>query len=256
MAGVTLDFKKTPAEQRVTVWIGPKGSIANFGAPTAAEINAMHMSSPSISWNDFDFGLQASETLNDPSLADISNYTDFGAANYGGSISFYYPKNYNDASNPHSVVYDMTEEPGTELEVVLRIDGDVKTSGPAVDGDLVSVYSVMTDSETNSLSGEDAIRRTVGLLQQGEFAYRVPVGAHTLTVEPTAPTVAVGASVPLVVKVQDRVFTHACSFLSADPATATVSEAGVVTGVSAGTATITVEDEDAGTSETVSVTVS
>lgn len=255
MAGINLDFKKTPSEQRVTVWIAPAGAIANFDAPTAAEINAMHMASASISWNDYDFGLQASSTLQDPSLADITNYTDFGAANYGGSMSFYYPKDYDDASNLHSVVYDMTDKPWTELEVVVRIDGDVKTSVPAQDGDMVSVYSVLTDSESNSLQGEDALRRTVGMLQQGAFAHRVPVGSHEITVTPEAPTVTAGKAVALEAKVQGRVFTNGLEYRSENPEIAVVSPAGVVKGVSTGSTTITVADPGAGTSTTVTVTV-
>lgn len=255
MAGVTLDFKKTPSEQRVTVWIGPKGSVADFDAPTAAEINAMHMASASISWNDFDFGLQASETVNDPSLADIINYTDFGAANYGGSVSFYYPKDYDDASNAHSVVYDMTDKPWTDLEIVIRIDGDVKTSAPAADGDLVSVYSTTTDSETNSLQGEDALRRTVGLLQAGAFAHRVVVGTHTITLEPGTLEVKAGESKPVVATVQGRVYTNALEWKSNNPEFATVSNTGVVTGVAAGEATIVATDPS-GTTANLTVTVS
>ena len=252
MAGAKLDYRKTPAEQRVTVWLGPEGSIADFDAPTAAEINAMKMVSPSISWNDFDFGLQASETTNDPSLADLANYEDFGASNYGGSMSFYYPKEYTDTSNPHALVYEMTKTPWTKLEAVIRIDGDVKTSVAAADGDLVSVYSVMTDAEANAITGADAYRRTVGLLQQDQFAYRVPVGPQTVTVTaPKAP--AVGEPVKLVVKIGGRVMNGACSFRSSDNSVATVSTTGVVTKLKAGTATITVKSP-AGTTGTYQIT--
>lgn len=256
MATATMDFKKTPADQRVTVWIGPKGSIANIQAPTAAEINAMILASQSISWNDYDFGIQASETSNDPSLADESTYEDFGQANFGGNISFYYPKEYDDASNLHSVIYDLTDIPWTELEIVARIDGDVKVSRPAANGDFVSVYEVMTDGETNSLQGADALRRTVNMLQQAGFSHRVLVGPHTLSVTPASLTIAEGTSKPLKVLAGDttkRVYTNAVTYRSSDPTVATVSNTGVVTRLKTGAATITVLDE--ATDETATVTL-
>lgn len=255
MAGLSLDYRKTPAEQRVTVWLGPKGSIANYNAPTATEINAMLMASPSISWNDFDFGLQESETMNDPSLADVSTYEDFGAASYGGSMSFYYPKEYSDDSNTHSMVYDLTDLPWTELDVVIRIDGDVKTSVPAADGDFVSTYAVMTDSETNSLQGADALRRTVGMLQQDAFAHRVPVGSPVVTVTGTS-TLTAGQSAPFKGTVGGRNYTGALNWRSTEPAVATVSQAGVVTGVASGIATIMAVNEGTGEDGTLEVTVS
>lgn len=250
--------RKLPSDQHVTVWLGPKGSVADPDKPTAVEINAMTMASPSISWNDFDFGLQASETTNDPSLADVSNYTDFGQANFGGSMSFYYPKEYDDNSNLHSVVYDLTDIPWTELDVVIRIDGAIKTSVPAADGDFVSVFSVMTDGEANSLQGADALRRTVSMLQQAAFAHRTVVGAHTLSVTPAAGTVKVGEAIALKVEVGTtvkRVYTNAVSYRSSDPTKALVSPNGVVKGVAAGEVTITVEDKGAGTTTTATITV-
>ena len=247
----TLDFEKAPADKRVTVWIGAKGSIADFDKPTAAEINAMHMASDSISWNDFDFGMQASETNNDPSLADSSSYETRGQANFGGNISYYYPKKYNDPSNPHSVVYDMTKTPGTHLEIVVRVDGDVKTSAPAADGDFVSVYDIITDSETNSLQGADALRRTVNHLQQSAFAHRVVVGGGALVVTLLGDVTTEGGVGRLRVTQAGRDITGACEFGSSSTAVA-VSSGGGLKRIAAGAADITIAAPD-GTEATESL---
>lgn len=256
MAGKELDYRKTPADQRVGVWIGPKGSIANFDAPTAAEINSMILAPAAISWNDFDFGLQASETNNDPSLADVSNYEDFGAANFGGSISFYYPREYDKDVDLLSVVYDLTDKPGTELEIVIRIDGDVKNSVPAEDGDLVSVYAVETDSESNSMQGADAMRRTVGMLQKSRFSYRVPVGSGVVTVAEEEIALEIGEVQVITPSISGRrVGGPALRYASADTTVATVTNQGVVVGRGSGSTNITVTNEGAETTTTVDVLV-
>lgn len=213
--------------------------------------------SPSVSWNDWGFGVEASETINDPSFADESTYEEFGARNYGGEISFYYPKEYDDNSNNHSLVYDQTDAPGTLLDVVVRIDGETRTTVPAADGDLVHVFRTMTDAEANVLTQPDAFRRTVGLLNQGDAEFFTIVGDHTLTTELPATPWAGGTKGRIQVVVQDRDYTNAVSFMSDDPDVVQVYPGGFyeVTGSASDTATITIRDEAAGTSTTESVTV-
>lgn len=135
------DYDRLRSDEHVTVWGGPTGSgavgITDTATPTADEINntggtsLMLNQSPSISWNDTDFGIQESETLNDPSFADAATYTEFGAKNYGGSLSYFMPNKYDDNSNNHSLVYDQTDTPRTRMDIVQRIDGETKTSVPA-----------------------------------------------------------------------------------------------------------------------------
>lgn len=256
-SGIQLDFEKLPADQHVTVAIGPANAIANVAQPTAAELNAMERASQSISWNDWDFGIQASETVNEPSLADVSNFTDFGASNYGGSISMYYPKNYDDPSNPHSNLYDLTDVPGTMLFIAIRVDGDKKTSLDFADGDYVSVYLAQTDSETNSLTGADALRRTIGLLQQSVFAHYTVVGPHVITPDPTSITAAAGDRGRIRATVGGREYTNALSYQSSDPTVVTVSPGGVwvAQGTGAATITITEDGNSSATEGTVTVTV-
>lgn len=251
-----LDFEKLPANKHITVAIGPANSVADVDNPTASELNAMQPSSVSISWSDYDFGIQASEQTNDPSLADSSNYQTRGAANYGGSMSFYYPKDYDDNSNNHSLVYDLTDKPGTYLMVAIRIDGDTPTSADFADGDFVHVYYVQTDSETNSLTGSDDYRRTVGLLQQSVFSHYTMVGASTGTLTPSSATVTgvAGDVGRITVELYGRDVTNSLRVQTSDGDVVSVSTGGVYRLVGSGTAVITFT-HPSGNSETVDVTV-
>jgi len=88
---------KVPASGNIRVWWALENAFANFEAPTAAEINACLDISDSISWNDFDFALQASNTIDDPAITAIGKVSDRGAAQFGGGLSFYYPGAFGDA---------------------------------------------------------------------------------------------------------------------------------------------------------------
>lgn len=82
----------------------------------------------------------------------------------------------------------------------------------------------------------------------------VPVSGVTVT--PATVTVAVGATAPLTAAVLPATASNkSVTFTSSAPAVATVSATGVVTGVSAGSATITVRTVDGGFTATSSVTV-
>ena len=259
------DYTRLKSDRHVTVWGGPTGSgaigVTDTAIPEAAEINntggasLMLNWSPSISWNDYDFGVQESETLNDPSFADASTYTEFGAKNYGGGISFYKPAKWDDNSNNHSLVFDQTDEMWTRMDVAVRIDGEKKTDQAAASGDFVHTFRTMIDGDQNVWGQPDAHRRTVGFLSQGDAEFYTIVGAHTITV--AAPTFTAGAAGRRQAVVQGRDYSGALSFTSGDPDVIEVSRGGHyrVTGALADTATITVTDEAAGTSTTVAVTV-
>lgn len=257
MALAPLTFEKLPADQNITVSIGPANSIANVNAPTVAELNAMQNICSALSWQDWDFGIQASESVNEPSFADPSNFTDFGQANYGGAMSMFYPKNYDDPSNELSLAYDLTDKPGTLLLIAIRVDGEKRNSTPFAAGDYVHVFLAMTDSETNSIQGADALRRTIGLLQQSVFAVYTIVGAGSIPPVPASSTLSltVGESRRVPVTVLTREFTNACEFRSDDIDVVAVGRGGVFTGVGAGTADVTVTNPYTNQTATVAVTV-
>lgn len=83
--------------------------------------------------------------------------------------------------------------------------------------------------------------------------FGVPITA--ITVDPATTSVAVGATTTLTVQDQDAApLTTGVTFTSSDPAKATVSAGGVVTGVAAGTSTITATYEELSDTSVVTVT--
>lgn len=259
---IEVNFQKTPAERRVAVWISPGESpfgVADVHQPTAAEINntgdvsGMVPASQSISWSDMDFGPEASETTNEPSLADISSYEDFAGSTFGGSMSFFMPLDYDDNSNLHSVIYDITDEPGAPVDIVKRVDGDTSYMAPVADGDFVSVYQAHVNSEQNPFNIGESVRRTVGFGVRGDFSHYTIVGDHAITaVEPGA--YAEGDTGRIRGVVQDRDYTNALDFTSSDPDVIEVTSGGFYRVNGTGAATVTIRDREAGTETTVSVT--
>jgi hypothetical protein len=260
-----MDYTKVPSDKRVTVFMGPGATgavgITDVGEPLAAELNntggtsMVINASPSISWNDWDFGIQASETVNEPSFADEATFEEFGQTNYGGDFSHFLPREYDDASNNHSLVYDLTDEQNTELDVALRIDGDVLNTTAAVDGDLVSVYRVATDSEQNPFTPGESKRRTVGTYPLGELSHFIPVGDQAITV--IGGTYTAGSKGRIRAKIQGRDVTCMLDFSSDDPEVILVYPGGFfeITGVATDTATVTISHPYTSDIATVNVVV-
>lgn len=253
--GFELDFEKLKSNEHVTIYIGSPEKVLNVEAPTAAELNSLESASEAISWNDLAFGIEASETQNDPSLADVSNYETRGAANYGGSMSFYYPEDYEDLTNRLAVIHELTRVPGTFLLVAIRVDGEKRVNTPWATGDYAHVFLVQTDSEANSIQGADALRRTVGMLQQSVFSVYTVVGDHTLVADQPTVAATAGDKGRVTVKANGREFTNALTFTSSAPAIATVEKGGVWKAVATGEATLTATDPRTGTSVSIVVTV-
>lgn len=246
---------KVPASGNIRVWWALPNAFANFAAPTAAEINASLDVSDSISWNDFDFGLQASNTIDDPAITAIGKVSDRGASQFGGGVSFYYPGAFGDVSNAYANTYDAMDQPRTHGYLVIRVDGDKQNSPLAANGDLVSVYKVQTDAYSEVITGEEAFRYTITFLPQGDLAVRTVVGGTTPVI-PATLAVTVGDSEALTATVGGRNYTNGVKWASSDQAKATVSSAGIVTGIAAGSATITATYEATGNTDTTAVTVS
>jgi hypothetical protein len=233
-----------------------ENAFANYQAPTAAEINASLDISDAISWNDFDFNLEASNELDDPAITAIGKVIDRGFTNFGGSLSLYYPRDFDDASSVYSLAYDALDAPRTKGYLVIRIDGE-RTNPLAANGQLVHVFKVMTDGYAESIVGEEAFRYTVTMLPQGDFAVRTVIGsALTPVVLPATLAVTDPAVSKLSATLGGRNYTYGIQWKSSNPAVATVSTAGVVTALSNGSATITGTWPNNGNSDTCVVTVS
>jgi len=248
---------KVPASGNIRVWFALTNAFADYKNPTAAEINASLDLSDAVSWNDFDFNLEASNQLEDPAITSVGKIVDRGYTNWGGSISFYYPKSFDDATSKYSTVYDMLDAPRTSGYLVVRIDGE-ESAATAAAGDFVHVLKVMTDGYAESITGEEAFRYTVTFLPQGDFAVRTVVegaSAAAVVVSPATLATSAGDHDELAVTWGGRTYTNGVTYTTSDSTKATVSSAGVVTSVATGSATITATAPN-GETGTCTVTVS
>lgn len=244
---------RVPSSGNIRVWWALENAFTNYEVPTAAEINASLDISNAISWNDFDFNLEASNEIDDPAITALGKVIDRGYTNFGGSISLYYPRNFDDATSDYSLAYDALDAPRTKGYLVIRVDGE-ESSTSAVNGDMVHVFKVITDGYAESIVGEEAFRYTVTMLPQGDYAVRTIVGGGNVT----------GVTATLATNAGDvdvlnglwggREYTNGLVWTSSDTSVATV-RAGVVTSVAAGTATITATSPS-NTTDTCVVTVS
>jgi hypothetical protein len=258
---------RLPAAGNIQVRWHASNAFANPAKPTPTEVNAGLVITDDISWNDYDFGVSASNTNSDPSLASKSNVSDRGAMQYGGGISLYLPYDFEDLSNSHAVAYAALAEPRTTGWLTIQVDGELsETATPtysggliqaAAAGDLIHLFKVMTAGYSHAITGEEAFRETISFLPQGD-AYVNAVVATSLTVVTTPATLALdlsdGEIGAIVATVNGRAFTRGVRWTSSDTTKATVSQNGIVTPVGAGTATITATYE--GATDTTAVTVS
>lgn len=264
-----MDYTKLKSNANapvVTPWIGPSGGtstmgVTEVGEPLADELNnvgdasGMVMAAKAISWDDYDFGTQESETNSQPSMADVSTYEEFGQFNFGGGISFFQPEQNDDPSNVMSGVKDLTKV-DQDQDIAVRIDGQKPVTQDAAAGDYVSVYRVGTVAIANPFTPGESKRRTVTFNSQEDFAYYTVVGAHVLTEVETGNTYTVGEKRRIRVEVEGRDFTNytGLRWTSSDPSVIDIYPGGFYEVLAAGTPTITVEDRDAGTSVDIEIT--
>lgn len=262
-----MDYNKLRSNANapvVTPWIGPSGAalgVTEVGEPLADELNntggtsGMVMAAKAIAWDDYDFGIQESETNSQPSMADVSTYEEFGQYNFGGGISFFQPLQNDDPSNVMSVVKDLTKV-DLNQDIATRIDGQKPVTQDAADGDYVSVYRVQSVAMANPFTPGESKRRTVTFSSAEDFAYYTVVGDHTLTAVETGNTYAVDEKRRIRIEVQGRDFTNytGLRWTSSDADVIDIYPGGFYEITGTGTATVTVEDTDAGTSVDIEIT--
>lgn len=255
-----LDYTPVSANPNMRVDFYPSNGFANYASPTVTELNAGTNLSKAISWNSFSFKLNSSTTTNDPSLADAANVTDRGAIQYGGNMSFYYPGPGTLSTDSYQLAYAALSQPRVVGYIVLRVDGNKPTTQAYAAGDIVHVFLVETDAQTNEIVGESAFMYTVGFISQGTAAIHTiaTTGAPTVVLSPTTLSLTAAGSQKSRIKatVNAREYTNGVVWTSSDVTKASVSGAGVVTAKAAGSVTITATYANSGATSSCTVTVS
>lgn len=224
-----LDANMTPDQAKA-----PSETILN--AATTVQL------SPAIAWQDFALGATDSDDVEDRGITDPGNAVTRGFANFEGTLSFFRDANPDDTTSDYVKAWETFKVPRTYGWLVLRV-AEKKWDQPWAAGDRVSVFRFVADVITDDASGDDAVKFTVNFLPQGQlYTYTVVKGA--------APASFAGVSATATGTVGDVDVLHptlsgkdvrtVATYVSDNPAVASVSANGVVKNLSAGTANITV----------------
>ena len=244
----------------------PENAFANFRWPTVAEMNAGQELEQVTLWDNFEVGAQASETSDAVPIAAKAAVVRRGAANYGGSASFWYPGYRADMTNAAALVYAALKEVHTPGFLALSVDGEIGEPGqPAANmtfanGDYVSIYKIMTDEWDDMITGEDPFYYTRNFLKNGGLASYtvVSTAAPVLAVSINAATGEAGDKLFASATINGRDYTRGVRWSTSNPSVATVSQTGVVTLLDDGTVDIiaTVPGASTNITDDVEVTVS
>lgn len=256
--------KVTSGGNLIMRW-GLPAFAANWKKPTVAEVNATLDITDSVAWADLGFGAQASNQVSDPSIADVGNVQTRGFAQFGGAISFFYPRAYNNAADANSNTFEALDQPGTLGYVLIKADGDITPDGTrtATAGDFWDIYKVITDGWADVNTGEVGFKYTITFQPQGDLWVNANVNtAVTVTASITGGnSFTVGQKKPGVAYLTGRQvhtdgYPGGFTWTSSDTTKVTVDTNGVVTGVAVGTSNVTAVWPATGTaSSNIAVTV-
>lgn len=246
-----------PVSGSIRIWWMPTNGAANWKAPTEAEMSTAIDISDAVSWNDKDFGVQASNTVDDPAITAIGNTQNRGAAQYGGSLSFYYPGEFNDPTNLYSDVFDAMRLPGTQGYLYVRVDGlqlgvDTGTAAQpgrlAKAGDLINAFRVESGGYTENITGEEAFRYTVSFLPKGQvYTFAVVREAATPVLKPITTIVKQEADYAVLsATLGGRKYTRGVKWSTATPTIVSVSANGIASRVNIGEGSIIATDPATG----------
>jgi hypothetical protein len=248
--------EKAYASGRVSVWWVPTGGIANINAPTAAEINAGVPLSDATAWENYELAASESDSVDDRSLMDAGNATSRGAAQFGGTLSFFRPSDPTDMTHAYSKAFAAFRTPRAYGYLVTRVlqntEGVQDAATAAQD---VSLFFMCADTFIDDTEGDDSVKFTVNFQPQGQLAVYTKVAGGTIPVLPTTLASAVGDVDKIVARVNTRDISAGATWTTSDPTKATVNTHGVVTSVAAGSATITATYPGATGTATTTVTV-
>lgn len=255
----------------LTIWWALPNYAVDPAKPTVAELNAARDITCDVAWDGFSFGAQASNQTSDPSICDVGNRQTRGFAQFGGTISIFLPNSYwpLDATNTTQGTFYALGTPGTVGYLIIRADGRKTTAGvadagkPAVANDFVSIYKVQSDGYSMTNTGDVNFKTSITFLPQGSLWSNAIVNTAPTIVTPAPIGTAdytVGGKTPLGTNWTGRVLASTAGewlgtpgwyrWSSSAPGIATVDANGVVTGISAGNASIVATDPATGIAST------
>jgi len=246
------------SNKRVQIWIAPASALASYEYATEAELAAMIMAAPAIRWDGLDFGMQASEQIDDRSLDDDATATLRGFLQFGGAIPFFFPK-FTDLSSVLREVFNLVKVQGTELVIVTRVGFvDRKIAGTA--GDNINIYKAMTDGYTPDTEGTGGYAYIQTMIPRGDVApWTIVAASPAAQVEITGGLTAAMATGTLTLRGATYLgnnITPRATWASSDQDVAIVSNNGIIEAVGAGTANVTATFPGGVESDPVVVTVS
>lgn len=226
----------------------PSNGFANYLWPTVAELNAGQELEQVTLWDNFEVGVQASDTTDAVPIAAKAAVARRSTANYGGSASFYYPGYRADMTNAAALVYAALKGVNTPGYIALAVDGEIGAASQPnsnmtfAHGDYVSIFRVITDEWDDMITGEDPFYYTRNFVKYGGLAsYTVAstTAPPTLVVTGAGPGATVGGKNFVSATINGRDWTRGVRWTSTAPQFVSVSNTGVITRVAAGAATIT-----------------
>jgi hypothetical protein len=250
-----MDQKAFAAGRLNVVWV-PAGGIANINAPTAGEIAAGVALSDAIAWENYELAASESDAVDDRSILDKGNATSRGAAQFGGTLSFFRPSDPTDMTHPYSKAFAAFRTPRAYGYLITRVlqntEGEHSTF---VTGDDISVFYMVADTFIDDTEGDDSVKYTVNFQPQGQLRVYGKVAGGTISVLPTTLSQAVGDVDKVVARVGGDDVSAGATWLSSNPAVASVNTHGVVKAVGTGTANVTATYPGTTGTATVAVTV-
>lgn len=155
-----------------TIWWIPLAGVANYLAPTAAEITAGTNISAAIVTG-YTLGATDSDSDNSKTIVDEGNVDNPTFGNYAANISFY-RDGIGDTATIFTTAFTLFSTGHVEGWLVSR--HGYKSTVAAAAAQLVSIYRVISDYvQTVEGNGGAPIQATVPFLPQGQFAVNIPL---------------------------------------------------------------------------------
>lgn len=253
--------EKVTSNGNVQYWWIPEADLTDPSAPSATEVNTNGLNvSDAVSWETSTFpGAAASNDIDDRSIMDAGNATTRGFAQFSGDVAFFRPKDITDTSDVYGQVYNAFKTPRVLGYVIARVlQGTTGVAGDVAAGNWVTVMKFLASTFVDDTEGEDSVKYNVAFLPQGEIYPNTQIkNATPVSLSPTTLAIGVGEHGVVRATLGGKRATQAVEWSSDTPSVATVSQNGVVTGVSAGSANITAtHDAATGATTACAVTVS